>query len=1024
MQRKAIVFAVSGLALLWGGCASFATLQNVGLSGQAVGAADSNFLVTREGEPVASEPEMGLDIGDVIETTASFGAAIGFDCGASLVLGPNTKVTLGETAVEQHTGEVLFRPKGAVAALKTAHMTISPSNSAVVRSGAPEGAAVMALGGAVSVTPDGGSALRIDPQQMWTSTGDSPAPQALARERLNELAAWANGIDIPARRIIPHVEGLKAGEADSIVKGAFLGATIRPIPVPPEQVGLVLKQSPSPGATAPTMSMDVGAESVLVPDVMNQTLAAAQQTLQGGQTVAGNIQKKLSVSRDEPTVVAQSPAAGTRVLKHANVDLTVEYPGSIVPAVTKKPRDEALLAITQARLNGSVVGEGYYASVPENHIVSVTPATGTLIERGADVQLVVSKGTLPAPEVNSPRAQAKAQTDAVGTTSFAWGNVPDASEYQLKVMHPSGGLILETLVVAGTLSHAFKPRWQRDWTATPYTWQVRGKANNEWGDWSTEQPFFYEPPDIEVPDLRNQMAAAATGGGLANLAVNRVEEFAGTIPQGGVIRTDPPAGTKLKPGEKLTIFVSKGQDPTEAGEFYGNMTNLGKGYRVFANIGQAIITEPVVLFDKATYDQQVTVIDQNQRSQNHKTAIPTNLNFNQPAGATWSADHEVYMTSTKLQQSFNNKTQVDAAYKGFSASVAVEYGESSVSERKSAFVSYAVTLRAGEVKFKEGQAPRLTPTFAQALDEIRKNPNANLDAFFDRFGSHYIHDITLGAECKMTARVSHHSNLDESDLAVAAKVGFEAAKGTSVSVSNEFKQKQSRFESESSGTTKFRARGGSPEIVVSSTGTTLNRGAWERWVTSTQRPGALRDIDQRMRPIYSLAPEPALQARLKGGLEAYARARGKELTSDPFQKVPVEYEVTIKIDRMRVDNDGDGGADPGDIYWTFEMQQYDGQSRQWKNPVSVHRQGEIEIASGRNHTVNGVRTMTIKPGDQVKFFGRMDEKDGGLNGDDDHFGSMSATFPSQVMNQNKTHRFSGGGGDVTMYYSVNIQAIY
>lgn len=968
---------------------------------------------------------MGLEVGDVIKTTASFGAAIGFDCGASLVLGPNTRVTLAETAVEQHTGEVLFRPKGAVAVLKIARMTISPSSSAVVRSGAPEGAAVMALGGPVSVTPDGGSMLRIDAQQTWTSTGDSPAPEALARERLNELAAWANGIDIPARRIIPHVEGLKAGEADSIVKGAFLGATIRPIPVPPEQVGLVLKQSPGPGATAPTMSMDVGAESVLVPDVMNQTLDAAQQTLQGGQTVAGNIQKKLSVSRDEPTVVAQSPAAGTRVLKNANVDLTVEYPGSIVPAVTKKPRDEALLAITEAKLNGSVIDAGYYASVPENHIVSVTPATGTLIERGAAVQLVVSKGTLPAPGVNSPRAQAKAQTDAVGTTSFAWSNVPDASEYQLKIMHPSGGLILETVVAAGTLSHAFKPRWQREWTATPYTWQVRGKANNEWGDWSTEQPFFYEPPDIEVPDLRNQMAAAASnGGGLANLAVNRVEEFAGAIPQGGVIRTDPPAGTKLKPGEKLTIFVSKGQDPTEAGDFYGNMTNLGKGYRVFANIGQAIITEPVVLFDKSTYDQQVTVIDQNQRSQNHKTAIPTNLNFNQPAGATWSADHEVYMTSTKLQQSFNNKTQVDAAYKGFSASVAVEYGESSVSERKSAFVSYAVTLRAGEVKFKEGQAPRLTPTFAQALDEIRKNPNANLDAFFDRFGSHYIHDITLGAECKMTARVSHHSNLDESDLGVAAKIGFEAAKGTSVSVSNEFKQKQSRFESESSGTTKFRARGGSPEIVVSSTGTTLNRGAWERWVTSTQRPGALRDIDQRMRPIYSLAPEPALQARLKAGLEAYARARGKELTSDPFQKVPVEYEVTIKIDRMKVDNDGDGGADPGDIYWTFEMQHYDGQSRQWKNPVSVHRQGEIEIASGRNHTVNGVRTMTIKPGDQVKFFGRMDEKDGGLNGDDDHFGSMSATFPSQVMNQNKTHRFNGGGGDVTMYYSVNIQAIY
>ncbi len=1023
MHRKLLGLVVSCLGLGGAGCSSFATLQNVGLSGQSVAASDANFLVTREGKPVATEAEMGLDAGDQIQTTASYGAAIGFDCGASLVMGPNSKVALGETAVEQFSGEVLFRPAGAVSVLKTGRLTIAPMSAAIVQSGSPGAATVMALGGPVNVTPEGGSAVRIDPQSTWTSTGDSPAPQAMAREKVNAMAVWANGIDIPARRIIPHVAGLKDAEANSITKSAFVSASVKAIPVPPEQVGLVLKQSPAQGSTAPEMSMDVGAESVLVPDVMNQTLDAAQQTLQGGQTTTGSIEKRLSVRRDAPTVVAQSPAAGTRVLKNATVNLTVEFPGSIVPAVVKKPQAEALLAITEAKLNGSVVDSGYYASVPEGHIVMVTPAAGTLIERGAEVQLKVSKGTLPAPLAGGPGAQAKAQTDAVGTTTFAWSNVPDASEYQLKVMHPSGGLILETVVSSGVLSHSFKPRWQRDWTATPYTWQVRGKANNEWGDWSTEQPFFYEPPDIEVPDLRNQMAAAA-GGGLANLAVSQVQEFASEVPTGNVIRTEPAAGTKLKPGDKVVVYVSKGQDPTEAGDFYGNMTNLGKGYRVFANVGQSIITEPVLLFDKASTDQQITVVDERAQTQNHKTAIPNNLNYNQPQGATWSSDHEVHMTSTKLQQSFNNKSGVDVKYKGFSASVAVEYGEASVSERQSAFVSYSVTLRAGDVKFKEGQTHRVTPTFAQALEDIHKNPNANLDAFFDRFGSHYIDQITLGAECKMTARVSYRSNLDEKDLGVAAKVGFEAAK-TGVSVSNEYKQKQSRFESESSGSTKFRAKGGSPEIVVSSTGTTLNRGAWERWVTSTQRPGALRDIDQKLRPITDLVADQGLRARLHNGLEAYARARGKELTSDTFQKVPVEYEVTIKILNFEVQDDGDAGADPGDMYWSFELQTYSAEKRQWANPQSVSvQQTDVEIASGRTHTLNQERMVSIKPGDQVKFFGRIDEKDGGLNGDDDHFGTMSVTFPSQVMNQRKSHRFRADGGDVTMNYMVNIQAVY
>lgn len=212
-------------------------------------------------------------------------------------------------------------------------------------------------------------------------------------------------------------------------------------------------------------------------------------------------------------------------------------------------------AISQARLVGSVSGSGYFRSVAENCVVRSEPSEGTLIRRGAQVSVFLSRGALPAPAA-SALGQGRVATDAAGTMTLRWSEVPEAVEYQVQITHPSGGVVHDSTVGQGTTSCAVKPRWEKAWAGTPYSWQVRGKANDEWSDWSNAEGFLYEPPDIVIPNLANEDYAQASGR-VPQLTPRRVDERS-LVPAGRVVRTEPPPGTTLKPGEELVFHVSIG----------------------------------------------------------------------------------------------------------------------------------------------------------------------------------------------------------------------------------------------------------------------------------------------------------------------------------------------------------------------------------------------------------------------------------------------------------------------------------
>lgn len=83
-----------------------------------------------------------------------------------------------------------------------------------------------------------------------------------------------------------------------------------------------------------------------------------------------------------------------------------------------------------------------------------------------------------------------------------------------------------------------------------------------------------------VPAVRDKSVADARAAlkavGLVD-APNPTREFSSSVDIGDVIRTDPAAGTKLKPGTPVRLFISKGRQPIEVPSFVGKKFEEANG---------------------------------------------------------------------------------------------------------------------------------------------------------------------------------------------------------------------------------------------------------------------------------------------------------------------------------------------------------------------------------------------------------------------------------------------------------------
>ena len=170
---------------------------------------------------------------------------------------------------------------------------------------------------------------------------------------------------------------------------------------------------------------------VTVPNVVNQTQAAATTAITGAGLVVGTVTQQSSATVAAGSVSSQNPAAGVGVAAGSAVNLVVSTgpvptPGPVaVPNVLNLTQAAATTAITGAGLVLGTVSQSSSATVPAGNVISQNPSAGTNVAAGSAVALIVSTGPVAVPNVvNMTQAAA---TTAISFAGLAVGTISHGS---------------------------------------------------------------------------------------------------------------------------------------------------------------------------------------------------------------------------------------------------------------------------------------------------------------------------------------------------------------------------------------------------------------------------------------------------------------------------------------------------------------------------------------------------------------------------------------------------------------------
>ncbi|WP_194784998.1 Stk1 family PASTA domain-containing Ser/Thr kinase [Actinomyces haliotis] len=160
----------------------------------------------------------------------------------------------------------------------------------------------------------------------------------------------------------------------------------------------------SGGATA-----SPSATAAAVPDVAGMSESEARSAIEGAELTFVRGDDVQSDTVDEGKAVSSEPGSGTAAL--LGTDVTVHFSAGsstvTVPDVAGRSQDDAKKALEDAGLSvGNATSEDS-TTVAKDEVISTDPASGTKVDRGTTVSLVLSTGQTTVPDVTG-----KSQEDA------------------------------------------------------------------------------------------------------------------------------------------------------------------------------------------------------------------------------------------------------------------------------------------------------------------------------------------------------------------------------------------------------------------------------------------------------------------------------------------------------------------------------------------------------------------------------------------------------------------------------------
>jgi serine/threonine-protein kinase len=228
-----------------------------------------------------------------------------------------------------------------------------------------------------------------------------------------------------ASTAVPRVIGSTSAVAQQALTRAHLDAVVVRSFDETVKAGLVLAGDPPAGreirrGSTVTLTVSKGRERYGVPELAGRTQAEAQQRVTDARLTVGEVTKAFSETVPQGQVISTSPAAGTSVKRASPVALVVSRGRQPIQLAdwTGQPVDQAVKAITDAKLKVDATKQEFSDTVPKGSVISQSPATGTLFAGGL-VTMVVSKGPelVVVPNVISQQEQpARAALEALGFT--------------------------------------------------------------------------------------------------------------------------------------------------------------------------------------------------------------------------------------------------------------------------------------------------------------------------------------------------------------------------------------------------------------------------------------------------------------------------------------------------------------------------------------------------------------------------------------------------------------------------------
>jgi serine/threonine-protein kinase len=223
-------------------------------------------------------------------------------------------------------------------------------------------------------------------------------------------------------------------------------------------------------------------------------------------------------------VLDQQPGVGTEVPRGGTIKITVS---SGLPPVTVPQNlvgltlDEARAALGKVSLGVGKVEQTFDENVAAGVVLSLAPNTPAQVTKGNDVGLVVSAG--PQPRTIPDGLVGKPGTSAIAALK-GLGLVPTVTEE-----------FSDSIVSGNVIS------------IDPGVGQQAAKGS------TVKLVVSKGPPLVEVPDVSGlSVEDAASKLEAAGFEVNDVKGN----PRRKIDHTDPAAGTKVKPGSKITLFTT------------------------------------------------------------------------------------------------------------------------------------------------------------------------------------------------------------------------------------------------------------------------------------------------------------------------------------------------------------------------------------------------------------------------------------------------------------------------------------